>query len=201
MRNITSVLAFLSVVPLSNLSAQAAQPVGSLGLGQRARVSAAQLHSDPVIGRFEGLRRDTLYVAAARIPLAFVTLLERSEGKSQVPIIVGGLLGLAGGTAIELSISGTECLRSPDIFEPCDVTPEVGAALLGAVLGGTLGAALGAVIRRERWEEVPLDRLRASIVARRDGRFALGASIRFWEGLLFIRCLTPLPAPQVGGPA
>jgi hypothetical protein len=130
-----------------------------------------------VIGRFGGLRRDTLYVAAVRIPLAFVTRLERSEGKSQVPIFVGGLLGLAGGTAIGLSISGTVC--QPGIFDPCLETPDVGAAALGAVLGGTLGAALGAVVRRERWEEVPLDRLRASVVAQRDGRFVFGPSIRF----------------------
>jgi hypothetical protein len=180
MRNITSVLILLSVLPLDNLSAQAARPVESLGLGQRVRVSAAQLHSDPVIGRFGGLRRDTIYVAGVGIPFAFVTRLERSEGKSQVPIIVGGLLGLAGGAAIGLSISGTECLRSqPDIFDPCDETPEVGAALLGAVLGGTLGAALGSVVRRERWEEVPLDRLSVSVAPQRDGRFAFGASISF----------------------
>jgi hypothetical protein len=49
MRNITSVLVLLSVVPLSSLSAQAARPVESLGLGQRARVSAASLYSDPVM--------------------------------------------------------------------------------------------------------------------------------------------------------
>jgi hypothetical protein len=163
MRNITSVLVLLSVVPHSSLSAQAARPVGSLGLGQRVRVSAASLHSGPVVGRFGGLRRD----------------LERSEGKSQVPIIVGGLLGLGGGVAIGFSISGTECLRSGFFDPPCDKLQDVGPAALGAVLGGTLGAVLGAVLRRERWEEVPLDGLHASIVPQRDGRFAFGASVAF----------------------
>jgi hypothetical protein len=71
-------------------------------------------------------------------------------------------------------------LRSqPDIFDQCDEAPEVGAALLGAVLGGTLGAALGAVVRRERLEEVPLDRLHASFVPQRDGRLAFGTSVAF----------------------
>ena len=54
----------------------------------------------------------------------------------------------------------------------------IGGAGLGA-LGAGIGAIVGALIKTDRWEEVPLDRLRVSFVPQRGGRFALGLSVRF----------------------
>jgi hypothetical protein len=38
---------------------------------------------------------------------------------------------------------------------------------------------VGSSIKADRWDEVPLDRLRLSVVARRDRRFAFGVSVSF----------------------
>ena len=42
-----------------------------------------------------------------------------------------------------------------------------------------VGAITGALIKTDHWEDVPLDRVRVSFGPQRDGRFALGASVRF----------------------
>jgi hypothetical protein len=49
---------------------------------------------------------------------------------------------------------------------------------IGATGGALLGALFGALIRTDRWEEVPLDQFRVSVMPRRDG-IALGVSVRF----------------------
>jgi hypothetical protein len=38
---------------------------------------------------------------------------------------------------------------------------------------------VGALIKTDRWEEVPLDRLRVSFAPKRDGRFTVGFRIAF----------------------
>jgi hypothetical protein len=38
---------------------------------------------------------------------------------------------------------------------------------------------VGGSIKTDRWREVPLDRLRVGFAPQRDGRFGLGASVRF----------------------
>ena len=52
-------------------------------------------------------------------------------------------------------------------------------ALLGAGVGGALGGITGYFIKTDRWEEIPLDRLRVSLAPERDGGFALGFSVGF----------------------
>jgi hypothetical protein len=54
--------------------------------------------------------------------------------------------------------------------------------LKAAVVGGALGMIGGVLVARkpvDRWEEVPLGRLRLSVGPQRDGRFAFGASVAF----------------------
>ena len=53
----------------------------------------------------------------------------------------------------------------------------MGVVAVGAV-GAGIGAGIGALSKTDKWEEVPLDQLRVSIVPRRDG-FALGFSVAF----------------------
>ncbi len=52
------------------------------------------------------------------------------------------------------------------------VLPHIGSRLL------PLGCAADPVFA-DRWQEVPLDRLRVSVAPQRDGRFGLGLSVRF----------------------
>jgi hypothetical protein len=50
---------------------------------------------------------------------------------------------------------------------------------LFSVIGVAFGGGIGAVYKTDRWEEVPLDRLRVSIVPLRDGRLGFGLEVRF----------------------
>ena len=56
------------------------------------------------------------------------------------------------------------------------------AAVTGLFFGG-LGAVVGHLVGNrftvDRWVDVPHDRLRVSLGPQRDGRFGLGASVRF----------------------
>jgi len=54
-----------------------------------------------------------------------------------------------------------------------------GGMAAGALLGTVTGLVVGTITSGERWEEVPLDQLQVSFVPQRDGRFALGLSVRF----------------------
>jgi hypothetical protein len=48
----------------------------------------------------------------------------------------------------------------------------------GALSGALVGLIVGGLIKTDKWEKVPLERLRVSVVAQGDG-FGLGASIAF----------------------
>jgi hypothetical protein len=50
---------------------------------------------------------------------------------------------------------------------------------LGAAVGIPVGAVVGATVRTDRWQEVPLDHLRAGAMPRRDGRFTLTVALPF----------------------
>jgi hypothetical protein len=54
----------------------------------------------------------------------------------------------------------------------------IGAGI-GAGIGAVAGALVGFAIKTEQWEEAPLDRIRVSFAPQRDGRWGLGASVRF----------------------
>jgi hypothetical protein len=64
----------------------------------------------------------------------------------------------------------------PDAWE---LVPEVYGGALGMIPGALLDATIGALIKTDRWEEVPLERLRVSVAPQRDGRFAFGVRIAF----------------------
>ncbi len=89
----------------------------------------------------------------------------------------GFLVGAAVGALIGLA-SYEECV--PSCFGPDG--PEINA-LGGAVIGGlgglVVGALIGSATEADRWQEVPLDRLRVNLGPQRDGRFGFWASVRF----------------------
>ncbi len=176
MRHATILVAILAFTPLTSATAQEPPPVK---VGDRVRVTA------PDVRRREGtvqlLTTDSLVmrpVYGARlvaIPLASVTRLEVSRGqKSRVGRGAG--IGLLGGGLLGYVISLGGC-ESGFILtrEECIGVSTVG----GAVVGTLLGLGVGAVTKTDRWEEVPLERLRVSLVPQRDGRIAVGFSVRF----------------------
>jgi len=52
-------------------------------------------------------------------------------------------------------------------------------ALIVSAIVGAAGGIVGYFIKTDRWEEIPLERLRVSLTPQRDGGFALGFSVRF----------------------
>ncbi len=189
MRHTTILVAILAFVPLTSATAQEPPPVK---VGDRVRVTA------PDLGRREGtvqlLTTDSLvmrpeygfvmrpeYVAPNRlaIPLASVTRLELSmPGGSQAGqgALYGFIIGVFGGSVVGFAACVGDSYGSyGDFTSACAVA---GAVIFGA--GGALvGAIVGSMITGTRWEDVPLDRLRLQVAPQRDGRFALGLSVRF----------------------
>ncbi len=51
-------------------------------------------------------------------------------------------------------------------------------ALIVSAIGAVAGGIVGYFIKTDRWEEIPLERLRVSLAPQRDGGFALGFSVR-----------------------
>jgi hypothetical protein len=196
MRHATILVAILAFVPLASAKAQVAPPVK---VGDRVRVTAAD------VGRREGtvqlLTTDSLvmrpeygawpvysaysapkysaYGAPNRlaIPFASVTRLELSmPGGSRAGdgALIGLLLGGVGGAFA----AGAACASDPWFQDDAGGCAMAGAVVFGA--GGALvGAIIGAMITGTRWEEVPLERLRLQAAPQRDGRFGLGAWVRF----------------------
>ncbi|NIM48163.1 MAG: hypothetical protein GTN78_20795 [Gemmatimonadales bacterium] len=169
--------AVLAFAPFTSVLAQ--EQSLPLEPGQRVRVTAPNLRMRHQLATFEALRGDTLVVTADSTmycPLASVTRFEVDQGRKsewKTGLIVGAFVGAIGGGIAGYVIEGI------DDYSPEYPLPVAGGALAGAAVMGGLGAGIGAFIKTDRWEEIPLDRLRVSLVPRPDGRFGLSLSLRF----------------------
>jgi hypothetical protein len=87
-------------------------------------------------------------------------------------IVAGMFIGAAAGQA-----KGTCSF----VMSETDCAPLYMAAgvLIGGVAGTIVGGIAGAFNRTDRWETVPLERLRLQPIATFDGRFGFTASVRF----------------------
>jgi len=165
----------LALVALASPTDAVAQEL-SLRPGQRVRVTVSTVGKNAYEDRFRQLRGDTLVLESAWFPLSDVTQLKVHQGRKSVTGW-GGLVGLLGG-ALTGAIVG---YSQGDDHGLVAWTAEQKAGLLAAVFGGVGGLGgllIGALIRTDKWEGIPLDRLRVSVVPHRDG-FGLGASIAF----------------------
>ena len=162
-----SVIAVLLGFALPNgITAQERSPVVE---GARVRVSATEFGGKWCTGTLVEWSTDTLTVNCwrtversweeAQFPLSSISSLEVSRGrKSNVGkgALIGGLLGAGAGLASGIIVA--------NVFEE----EEASIILLSMVSYGFVGAGVGALIglasKSDRWEEVPLDRLKVSIV-------------------------------------
>ncbi len=122
------------------------------------------------------------------VPRDSLTRLEVSRGFKRRWVngaVVGGIIGLAAGTSAAV-IEGwpfetvQDCAdRLPDEQLACNLAFVGWRVALGAAVGAALGAVAGSAFKTERWQEVPLDRLRVQPVVMADGRFGVAASLRF----------------------
>jgi hypothetical protein len=148
--------------------------------GARVRVTAPQLGIEKQATTFQTLRGDTLIVvadSATYCPLASVTRLEVHRGRQGHVWLgagIGSAVGAVAGVVTGVLVCKNDWLCSDDYMG----LAVLAGAGIGGVAGGLLGAGVGALIKTDRWEEVPLDRLRVSLVPRREG-VALGISLAF----------------------
>lgn len=181
MRGVFAVLAASVLSPFVSLSAQ--QPAGIVP-GTLVRVTAPGcLRITQQEARFEALRGDTLVVvidSVAHCPLTYVTRLDvhRGRGVSGTRLAAMSLGGLALGAGIGWGIGKVIDASESEGGLHLHLAPGYGAAI-GASIGFVAGSVAGLLIKTDRWENVPLDRLQVSIVRQRDGRFALGLSVMF----------------------
>ncbi len=191
MRHVTMLVAILAFVPLASATAQV--PIRP---GARVRVTRPPICRANTIcvgraprqrvGTFLAWRSDTIVVQSngdtLSVPVDLVTRLDVVRGQKSNTIegaIIGLLVGGVAGAAMVYA-SDQECESPRGEFFSCtvDISP-LGGALSVGLTGGVVGALIGLEIQTDRWQEVQLHRLRVNLAPQRDGRFGLGASVRF----------------------
>ncbi len=183
MRTVLSLAVVPLLIPLAALSAQEPPPIEA---GSRIRVTAPTVGADKLVGMCVEVDATRLRIQAGeRVPpraisLTDVTRLEVSQGRKSNALkglLIGGLVGTPIGAAVG-GVVGSIAHGLDEAHASMAAYVATGALVFGAA-GGLVGLGIGALSSSERWKEVPLDRLRVSFVARRDGRFALGVSVAF----------------------
>ncbi len=173
MRSLRFFLITLFVTTGSSLAAQEA-PVES---GARVRVKAPPRQPGWVVGTVVGWESESLVLEPEEpgTSLTFardqITRLDVHRGRKGRALLGGGI-GLLSGVVFSFVLVA-QLERDHDRFRNDRV-------VLGAVFGGggaLLGALVGLLIRTDRWEAVPLERIRVSFTPVRNGRFAILASV------------------------
>ncbi len=169
---------------LGDLRAQERRPIVP---GVTVRVSAPSVVEKHVVGSVVSLDRDTLVLnaegraAPLALPLASVSVLEVHRGrKSRVGR--GALIGLGVGVAVG-GVSGFGLCEMDETKSGCEFHEHIlGSLAIGAyggVLGAGIGALIGLVARTDRWETVPLERIRVGLTPHGGHGLALTASVSF----------------------
>ncbi len=178
------ILTLLPAAPVS-LLAQQAPPVAP---GDRVRVTAPGIQSQRFVGTVIETGADTCLLKVegrpAPLPLALaaVTQLEVSRGqanKGKTGAIIGGAVGAGIGVAVIISSYEEDCSSQllSDLCEFGNAMALLSPLALG-VAGAVLGNVIGKSIESERWEEVPLDRLRVGLSPVTADGVAVFASLR-----------------------
>ena len=110
-----------------------------------------------------------------RFSVASVRRLDVSRGQKS-HILLGAGIGLGAGALGAVVFCEVVEKGSCELFDD-DIRLE--ATLITGAIGGVVGGFVGYLIKTDRWEEVPLERLRVSLAPKRDGGFTLGFSVRF----------------------
>ncbi len=172
----SSVILLILVLPVY-LNAQEESPVLP---GTRVRISAPRVATDRILGTVISMDANTLVLkssiqlAPVSIPLRSINKFEVSKGqKSKVVtgIVNGFIIGAPAGALLGGVRGGY------------DDVPTAAVAVSGAVIGGLLGAGTGGIIGRsqktDRWEEVPLERIRLGVGSYGERGLVLSASFAF----------------------
>ena len=191
MRTFAFVLAVSLVVPLSFLTAQNPPP---LEPGARVRVT----HCGPLAvysgrkrtdcrttqGNLVAMTSDSVVLNAGAsnerlsVPRDLMTRLRVTSGqrgRAGRGALIGTLVGVGAGAGFGIASCA---MLETGCYEPPTGAVALGTGIFGGIAGVLVGATVGAFIKTDRWEEVPLDRLRVSFAPQRNG-FSLGVSFAF----------------------
>jgi hypothetical protein len=193
MRLLSLALGVALLSPIDGLTAQEPPPIEP---GARVRVEQchAELRSngrrrtvcERSVGTLSTLSANTLAVADGPGGLLFaldsVTSIEVSSGQKR-QVVRGALIGFGVGVVAGVALGkSTDVCNPPSCYRvgPSDLPdPAAVGGVAGGLFGALVGVLVGTLIKTERWEEVPLDRLRVSFAPQRVGKFALGLSVSF----------------------
>lgn len=159
--------------------------------GERIRLSGCAVDTrdlsicrDRIIGTVVTQKPDSLILrgegstGALAISVGSIQCLNVSNGRKR-RTVVGALVGGGAGLLVGWTVGTAEaeqCRSAGDWF--CDLQ-KPGWGGIGLLAGGVVGGAVGYFIKTERWEEVPLDRVRVQPLVTADGRFGFATSVRF----------------------
>ncbi len=143
--------------------------------GSRVRVTAPGCGLREQVTRYRALRAGTLVLDTTECPLASVTRLDVSRGRTSHTALGAGIGLAAGGVGTIIYCKAVDEYGC-QLFDD-DLTPIM--ALIFGAGGALVGGIAGHHMETDRWEEVPLKRLRVTIGPQLDGGFALVLSIRF----------------------
>jgi hypothetical protein len=145
------------------------------------RITAPSLGADKLIGTVVPSPRDTLMVrpadrmTAVAFPLASVTRLEVRFGQKS-HLLLGAAIGfVAGATSLGIG-SAVVCNREDS---DCAKYQTVTFTALGGFTGGAVGALLGSFIQTDRWDRIPLERMRVDFGPADGGRLRIGLMVGF----------------------
>ena len=188
MRAVTLILAVSLLTPFASVQAQQLARRGLLAPGAGVRLYTSQTADGQYgrfVGRIVGWLPDSLVLRTGDdlplvVPVASITRLEVIRGrksKAETGAIIGGLL--LGGTVLIGITMTPSCPPDKWCLGPSAADAALILTPIAVIVGAGIGALIGSGIHGDRWEEVPLDRLRVSFAPQRDGRFGLGLSVRF----------------------
>jgi hypothetical protein len=160
----------LSALPLAPLAGQQAMPIQP---GARVRVTALHLDLVRHVGTLARVDADTLVVDATPVPIQWISELDVSRGRKS-HWLAGMGIGFLAGAGVGALVGATACTGG-DLYIP-EACALIGAGLFGAI-GIPVGTLIGAAVRTDRWEAIPLDRIRVRAFRRGDGRLSLAVSL------------------------
>lgn len=169
------VLTVLYLVPVGNGYAQdlPLQP------GQRVRVTVPSADVRTQQATFQRIAGDIVVLLSASYALSDVTRLDVHRGTRRNwdrGLLLGG--AVVGAVGLGLGIAWmADCEDNQSSMCPDPPSGALWLAPIGFLAGGLVGAGIGAASKRDRWEEVPLSRLRVASVTMRDGQLGLAVSV------------------------
>jgi hypothetical protein len=180
-RELTTITVLSLALTLGTTGEAATQDSDPVAVGERVRVrtTSGMTHVGVVTARAPGaIELQGESGGLLSVPTASMSALEVGRQRSFAPVgfLVGAGVGALGGLVL-CGAKEENCTWYNFNGTSKDLSGGILASL--AVAGAVAGALIGRGIKTDRWEAVPLERLRVSLAPQGDGGLAFGISARF----------------------